>query len=100
MKKLSLFLLPLLVAGCSNAVEIEDKADYKCGDQVISVEMLEDETAVLRMNSTNYVLNRVVTASGAKYEGMKSGISFWSKGDEAYLAVGDKSYPKCKEMVK
>lgn len=100
MKKAWMLLLPILAVGCARTVEVENKADYKCGTEVVSAQFLEDDTAILNINNVNYVLNRVVTDSGAKYQSMKSDISFWNKGGEAYLQIGEKPYPRCKEIIK
>lgn len=94
MKKFLMLALPImLISACAHKVEVEDYAKYKCGDEVVSIDFLEDDTAVLKINGDNYVLDRMVAASGAKYVGRD--ITFWNKGDNATLIFMGRTYPKC-----
>ena len=54
MKKYLLLLLPLLAA-CAVApeVEIEKKIEYKCGEQIISADLLDDDSMIARVDGIN-----------------------------------------------
>lgn len=95
-----MFILPLLLISCANKVEVKDATKYKCGNQVIMAEILDDDTVVITLDGKNYVLNNVVAASGAKYENIASGIVFWNKGSDNYLEIKGQNYPLCQEIVK
>lgn len=53
MKKYLLLLLPLLAA-CTGApeVEIEKKIEYKCGEQIISADFLDDDSMIARVDGS------------------------------------------------
>ena len=42
MMKYLLAGLPLLLAACSSTVDIQDEAEYKCGEQIVYAQMLDD----------------------------------------------------------
>lgn len=100
MKKLFTLLIPLMLAGCSNSVDVIKKGDYKCGTEIVSATFLDDDSMILRMKGTDYVLNRNEAASGAKYMNVGSAIIFWNKGSDNYLEVGGLGYPDCVEIVR
>lgn len=100
MYKYLMLFLPLLLISCANKVEVKDINKYKCGSQVVTAEILDDDTIVLTLDGKNYVLNNVIAASGAKYENVASGIVFWNKGSDNYLEIKGQGYPMCKEIVK
>lgn len=99
-KSLALLALPLFISSCANTVEVEESIKYRCGTEIIKVDFLEDDTAILNLNGTNYALSRVVSASGAKYQGEKTDLIFWNKGRKSYLEMGNKKYPECQEIVR
>lgn len=101
MKKYLLLLLPLLAACANKAeVEIEKKIEYKCGEQIISADFLDDESMIARINGINYVLVRVVAADGRRYENTATGMIFVQNGNGTYLTIKGHNYPMCQEIVK
>ena len=93
-------LLPLLLAACANTVDIEKKAEYKCGEQVIVTEFLEDGSVIVRLNGVNNVLTRVASASGKRYENTASQVSFMQRDGNTYLSISGHDYPLCQELVR
>ena len=87
MKKYLLLLLPLLAA-CAGApeVEIEKKIEYKCGEQIISADFLDDDSMIARVDGINYVLVRVAAADGRRYENTATGMTFMQNGNGTYLS--------------
>lgn len=100
MNKYLVLFLPLLVISCASKVEVQNKVDYKCGSQIVTAEILDDDSMIVKINGVNNVLTRVAAPSGAKYENMATGVSFLNKGDENYLTIKGRSYPMCKEVVR
>lgn len=90
----------LLIAGCSSTVKVKDSASYKCGDQVIAVEVLNDNSVILKLNGTSHVLHHVVSDSGHKYQNMSAGLTYWEKDGDHFLNMNGMSYPMCQELVK
>ena len=101
MKKLLIFLLPLLLAACAGTpeVEIEKKIEYKCGEQIISADFLDDDSLIARINGVNYVLDRVAAADGRRYENTATGMTFMQSGNGTYLTIKGRNYPMCQEIV-
>jgi membrane-bound inhibitor of C-type lysozyme len=101
MKKYLLLLLPLLAA-CAGApeVEIEKKIEYKCGEQIISADFLDDDSMIARVDGINYVLVRVAAADGRRYENTATGMTFMQNGNGTYLTIKGRNYPMCQEIVK
>ncbi|MCU4676091.1 YbaY family lipoprotein [Catenovulum sp. 2E275] len=63
--------------------------NYQCGEHLIKVSQLNNQLELV-LNQTPYQLNRVVAASGEKYQLEQQGmpkIDFWLKGDGAMLVV-------------
>src|SRR3546814_8755578 len=53
------------------------------------------------MDGRDYDLSRAISASGARYLGRanEEPISFWNKGHQATLSIGDRTYPQCNQIV-
>ena len=100
MKKYLLLLLPLLAA-CTGApeVEIEKKIEYKCGEQIISADFLDDDSMIARVDGINYVLVRVAAADGRRYENTATGMTFMQNGNGTYLTIKGPNYQMCLEIV-
>ena len=100
-KKYLLLLLPLLAA-CAGApeVEIEKKIEYKCGEQIISADFLDDDSMIARVDGINYVLVRVAAADGRRYENTATGMTFMQNGNGTYLTIKGRNYPMCQEIVR
>ena len=94
-------LLPLLAA-CAGApeVEIEKKIEYKCGEQIISADFLDDASMIARVDGINYVLVRVAAADGRRYENTATGMTFMQNGNGTYLTIKGRNYPMCQEIVR
>lgn len=100
MKKYLLLMLPILLAGCANNVEMVKKADYKCGQQVVSAQFLDDDSVILNMNGSKTVLNRIQSASGYRYNNPAAQITFIQKDGKTILDIYGQEYPLCQEIVK
>lgn len=48
--------LSLMVMACSHSVDVKDQASYKCGDQIIRVTVLNDNSMIVRANGIDHVL--------------------------------------------
>lgn len=100
MKKYIVLALPLLLCACASTVDVDEAKEYKCGDEVIMAEFLDDDSIIARVNGTNSVLSRVSSSSGKRYENTTSGISFEQKSGETYLSINGKTYPHCFEIIR
>lgn len=100
MKKLLTLIFPLILMSCSHTVEIENSKNYKCGDKIIAIDFLDDDSLILKMNGQSNVLTLIASASGSKYENISAGLIFWNKGSDNYLKINGYDYPQCKEIVK
>ncbi len=70
---------------------------YDCGGTQVAVFQRGDEVQ-LSLGGRRIQLQPVAAASGARYEGQDEGrpVSFWSKGEEATLQLGDETLPTCR----
>ncbi len=98
MNKFLLLMIPVLLVGCAHKPEVEKHVDWKCGDQVVSVQAFNGDSMVLRINGVNNLLIQTIAASGAKYENEATGVIFWNKGDENTLIIRDRVYPQCEKV--
>ena len=60
--------LSLMVMACSHSVDVKDQASYKCGDQIIRVTVLNDNSMIVHANGIDHVLTKVASPAGEKYE--------------------------------
>ena len=92
-------LMALVLGGClggSKRID-EDWIKYRCdGGQGFGIEYVDGEDGVwIHLRTRSFKMNRVESASGAKYTNGTS--SFWSKEDEAVLELRDGGeYANCK----
>lgn len=100
MKKYLALVLPLLAAACANTVDVEDKIEYKCGDQIVKAEMLGDDSMIANINGINNVLVRTASDSGRRYENNATQVVFTQNDSGNYLSIKGRSYPLCQEMVR
>lgn len=98
----------LLLAGCSNLESTEPAVTapeqgipqrgvmiLQCGGSPVRV-TLTGEQALIEAMQGRFLLERVVTASGARYEAPDdSSTSFWNKGDKGLLTIRGESLPEC-----
>jgi len=67
---------------------LKRSVDFICDQNgTISVRFLGPETVELSWSGETQVLNRMPSASGARY--VSGQTEFWNKGDEAMLVFGD-----------
>ncbi|WP_321350047.1 META domain-containing protein [Halopseudomonas oceani] len=67
----------------------------QCGRTPVRVTLTGDQALVEAMQG-RFLLERVVTASGARYEAPDdSSTSFWNKGDQGLLTIRGESLPEC-----
>lgn len=98
MRKYLFILLPLLATACANTVEVEDKAEYKCGEQVVMAEFLDDDSIILRIDGINNVLTKVSSSSGKRFENLATQVTFIQKHGDTYLNIKGREYPLCQEI--
>lgn len=100
MMKYMVLFLPMLVMGCANSVDVENKAEYKCGNQIVTATYLEDDSVIAKIDGVNYVLTRVASAQGNRFENVASQITFLQNGSDVNLAMRGYNYPLCQEIDK
>lgn len=93
-------VMPLLLAACANTVDIEKKAEYKCGEQVITTEFLDDDSMIVRVNGVNNVLTRVASSAGKRYENTATQVGFMQRDGDSYLSISGRNYPMCQELIR
>lgn len=72
--------------------------DFICGDTTVSFGMLDNET-VLRAEGRDTPMSQVVSASGARFEGIKDPeTEFWNKGDLAMVRLEGRDLPECRQV--
>lgn len=88
--------LPNTATGPANLVEAPPasaapllfKSEITCSGKTAEIGVLNDQN-ILRVDGRDYVLEAVVTASGAKHAWSgEPETSFWSKGEGGLLMVG------------
>lgn len=86
----------LALCACASEPEPAGKpVYYRCADGArFSVTPLDSSRVELARSGNRYTLKQAETASGTKYASSKA--SFWSKGEDALIEVGDKRYADCK----
>ncbi len=67
---------------------------YECSDGYGFVARIQGEKAWLFLPGKTTSLPHVPSGSGAKYS--EDQISYWSKGDQALLEIGDEKHTNCK----
>ncbi|MDI9244166.1 META domain-containing protein [Marinobacter sp. CHS3-4] len=93
-------LAGLGLAGCASTPDMPEhqpEPAMQCGQAEIKLELNEDGDW-LQLTHLDQVteLERVVSASGARYESIRNDDTwFWSKGDTATLTLEGMSYPTC-----
>ena len=96
--KYTTFAAFLLLFGCTPSVDVDDVRQYKCGAQIIKASFLDDNSVILGVNGTNYVLERSAANSGRRYDNNDSNITFMQQGRNTYLIMDGKNYPLCLEL--
>lgn len=77
------------------AVTASLPATFRCGDQSISIDQVDDRT-VLTSGTETFTLQHVPAASGAKYQAEGDpATTFWNKGDQATVAIRGQTLPEC-----
>ncbi|MFU8777300.1 MAG: META domain-containing protein [Roseovarius sp.] len=73
--------------------------DFICGDTTVSFGMLGDET-VLHAEGRDIPMTAVVSASGARFEGIKEPeTGIWTKGDSAMIRLEGRDLPECQQAL-
>ena len=70
---------------------------FQCGPQHISLSFTET-FAELEIGDDRYMLEQAISASGARYLSADKTVSFWNKGQRAWLEINGESYPECQEI--
>ena len=91
-------MFPLLLAACANTVEVKDKDDFTCGEQIVRAVFLDDDSIILQINGVNNVLTKVAAASGKRYENIATQIVFMQQNGDYYLTIKGRNYPVCQKI--
>ncbi len=75
---------------------VEIPMGYRCADAFAFQVRYDENEAVLLLEGGARVLQQVVTASGARYEGEDAML--WNKGSEASLQLDGQSHEHCREQ--
>src|SRR3546814_10762067 len=91
-------MLLLVRAGSPEPVTVN--AVFQCGPTRVHTRFAGDYLRI-SMDGRDYDLSRAISASGARYLGRanEEPISFWNKGHQATLSIGDRTYPQCNQIV-
>ncbi|CCN46398.1 conserved hypothetical protein [Vibrio nigripulchritudo MADA3029] len=91
---ISLFVL---LVGCSNQVATPNT--YVCGEQLeIWSHPINEYELQIELDNERFLMTRVPSASGEKYENRYLGLVFWTKGSEASLSMPDSPLQMCTQM--
>lgn len=88
----------VLLSSCTPSVDVDDIRQYKCGIQIIKATFLDDNSIILGVNGTNYVLERSAANSGRRYDNANSKVTFIQQGNNTYLTMNGQNYPLCLEL--
>lgn len=71
-------------------------AVFQCGQSDVDARFMNRRMALF-LDGRAYSLHQAEAASGGRYVGSDGPrkIEFWTKGDEATLTFGDRTYPTC-----
>jgi membrane-bound inhibitor of C-type lysozyme len=70
-----------------NELLVDDiiSAKFACeGDKLVSVDFLKDKARIVTEGKI-FVLDRAISASGARYANADESLVFWNKGDTAFM---------------
>lgn len=94
-----LFLwLPFLITACSNRVDVEHHAEYKCGEQIIETSLLDDDSLIVKINGVDNLLNRAPSSFGRRYENAPEQISLERRNGDVFLIIKGRNYPLCQQI--
>ena len=97
--RLGLIAFMLLLAGCTHVIKVENTVEYKCGEQIILAEYLDDESIIIKIGGQNTVLTRSETDSGERFDNATSKMTFIKKDNGSiYLSAKGNIYPMCVEI--
>lgn len=104
-------LISLLAVGCAKSTTPGQPETGAPGERVVSVweyecpdgyrfaaRLEQDGNASIVLPDRTIGLKAQMAASGEKYEG--EGVTFWSKGDEAYLDLDGTEHSECRVISK
>lgn len=81
-----------LISACSEPKQ-NLVVTYDCGAQLVTADFSNQLT--LQINEQQFQFEQEPTASGSRYFSRDHEAEFWTKGDEAQLAIGADIYPLC-----
>lgn len=79
---------PLLILNTQPPKQAQLTFNYQCEQTPLKV-TFDDQYARIIWQGQHHQLSRVISASGAKYQ--NSDITFWGKGEQAFLILPDES---------
>ena len=80
----------------SSPSPVEIPIDYRCADAFAFQARYDENEVVLLLDAGPRVLQQVISASGARYEGENAML--WSKGSVASLQLDGQSHEQCREQ--
>lgn len=88
----------LLLQACTHSVNVDDIKQYKCGSEIIKATFLDDDSMIVDVNGSNYVLNRSAANYGQRYDNNDSKVTFMQQGNNTYFIMNGNNYPLCLEI--
>lgn len=98
MLKYILLWATFLIAACSNRVDVEHRAEYKCGEQIIETTLLDDDSLIVKINGVDNVLSRAASSSGRRYENIRAQITLERRNGDVFLIIKGRNYPLCQQI--
>lgn len=96
MKKLPALLLLFFLASCAHRLEVESIKRYQCGPQMITVKILNNDSAVVIVNELKVILNRVSGGNEPRYEDVAGQIVLTIlKNNRVEFKLDKMVYPRC-----
>ena len=97
-KVLLLMICAVSVCACKNKSDDSSLIVRRCGDYMVQMHVSEDgEKMAVRINGDDVILQNVVSASGAKYDGVlnDTNVTMWGKGGDWILMLDDDMIIEC-----
>ena len=88
----------LALAGCASGAGEKKELTYLCAGGRLAAVSFSGDGAQLRLGEDSFALQRVPSASGVRYNGVRA--SLFTKDDEALVEVDGRQFGPCQEVKK
>lgn len=90
----------LVVTGCSSSSSTSVNNAYICGEDLeIWTHPINEYELQLEINNERFLMDRVPSASGEKFENRRMGYVFWMKGTQASLSLPNVPMQMCNQIT-